>query len=218
MDFVFRKTQFVLSFFIVLLCSESSTHGAALRDFRFGTARRADELPCRRPASSPRQPRGVAKRGSSSHLERQALNSLFAGKAVGRRPTDEACAARGARNRGATGRRSKSVSPACEPLLSPAAANPSGREPSRCAPPRSARANPPAIAARLAERIRPQMAPQRLEKVKSAPGNGMAPETPDPQHLVQERDGGLAERPPPVARDECWAPERGTEIFLAVKP
>src|SRR5271170_1871197 len=40
--------------------------------------------------------------------------------------------------------------------------------------PRSARANPPAIAALLAERIRPQMAPQRLEKIESAPGNGMA--------------------------------------------
>ena len=53
-------------------------------------------------------------------------------------------------------------------------------------PPRSGRANPAAIAA-LPPAIRSQMAPQRLEKIKSAPGNGMVPETPDPQHLVQER-------------------------------
>ena len=53
--------------------------------------------------------------------------------------------------------------------------------------PRIGPANPAAIAALPAERIRSQMAPQRLEKIESAPGNGMAPETPDPQHLVQER-------------------------------
>ena len=32
--------------------------------------------------------------------------------------------------------------------------------------------------------VRPQMAPQRLEKIESAPGNGMAPEAPDPQDMV----------------------------------
>ena len=49
---------------------------------------------------------------------------------------------------------------------------------------------PPWLEAR-AERIRPQMAPQRLEKIKSAPGNGMVPEAPDPQDMVQRRDGGF---------------------------
>jgi hypothetical protein len=85
--------------------------------------------------------------------------------------------------------------------------------------PRSGRANPAAIAALPAERIRSQMAPQRLEKIESAPRNGMAPETPDPQHLVQERLRRLAEHSVvAVARDECSALERGTEIFLPAKP
>ena len=41
-------------------------------------------------------------------------------------------------------------------------------------------------------RSRPQMAPQRLEKIKSAPGNGMGSEAPNLQHLVHGRaaDGG----------------------------
>ena len=42
------------------------------------------------------------------------------------------------------------------------------------------------------------MAPQRLEKIESAPGNGMAPEAPDPQDMVQRRDGAsrrLSTRP-----------------------
>jgi hypothetical protein len=38
--------------------------------------------------------------------------------------------------------------------------------------------------ARIAARIRPRMAPQRLEKIESAPGNGMAPDAPDPQDMV----------------------------------
>ena len=37
-----------------------------------------------------------------------------------------------------------------------------------------------------------QMAPQRLENIKSAPGNGMAPEARDPPDMVQRRDGALA--------------------------
>jgi hypothetical protein len=74
--------------------------------------------------------------------------------------------------------------------------------------PRSGRANPAAIAALLAERIRSQMAPQRLEKIESAPGNGMASETPDPQHLVQERHRRVAEPTRvSVARDECYTRE-----------
>jgi hypothetical protein len=43
--------------------------------------------------------------------------------------------------------------------------------------------SPPWIAALLAERTRAQMAPQKLEKIESAPGNGMAPEAPDPRDM-----------------------------------
>ena len=43
----------------------------------------------------------------------------------------------------------------------------------------------PWLEARIAKRSRPQMAPQRLEKIESAPGNGMAPEAPEPQDMVQ---------------------------------
>ena len=42
-----------------------------------------------------------------------------------------------------------------------------------------------------AERSRLEMAPQRLENIKSAPGNGMGSEASDPQHLVH---GGAADR------------------------
>jgi hypothetical protein len=41
------------------------------------------------------------------------------------------------------------------------------------------------LEARIAARIRPQMAPQRLEKIESAPVNGMASEATDPQDMVQ---------------------------------
>src|SRR5271163_5105157 len=43
------------------------------------------------------------------------------------------------------------------------------------------------IAAReclTAKRSRPEMAPQRLEKIESGPGNGMGSEASNPQHLV----------------------------------
>jgi len=43
----------------------------------------------------------------------------------------------------------------------------------------------PWLEAHIAKRSRPQIAPQRLEKIESAPGNGMAPEAPDPQDMVQ---------------------------------
>src|SRR3984957_16129042 len=39
----------------------------------------------------------------------------------------------------------------------------------------------------MAKRSRPEMAPQRLEKIESAPGNGMVSEAPNLQHLVRER-------------------------------
>ena len=40
---------------------------------------------------------------------------------------------------------------------------------------------------------RPEMAPQRLEKIESAPGNGMVSEASNPQHLVR---GRAADRAP----------------------
>src|SRR5277367_1152641 len=49
----------------------------------------------------------------------------------------------------------------------------------------------PWIAAHTVERIRPQMVPQTLEKIVSAPANGMAPEAPDPQDVVRQRDGAF---------------------------
>jgi hypothetical protein len=145
-------------FFIDLLCSEPSTHGAAFRDCPFGAA-----------PAPPNCPAG------------------------GRLPTT----CQPDRRKSESGARAFSMRPI----------------------PRSGRANPAAIAALPAERIRSQMAPQRLEKIESAPRNGMAPETPDPQHLVQERLRRLAEHSVvAVARDECYARERGTEIFLPAKP
>ncbi len=51
------------------------------------------------------------------------------------------------------------------------------------------------IAARedlTAKRSRPEMAPQRLEKIESAPGNGMVPEDSNPQDLVHGRAAGRA--------------------------
>ncbi|MFZ0206383.1 MAG: hypothetical protein WAL59_09740, partial [Roseiarcus sp.] len=36
---------------------------------------------------------------------------------------------------------------------------------------------------------RPEMAPQPLEKIESAPGNGMVSEASKPQHLVHGRHG-----------------------------
>jgi hypothetical protein len=51
------------------------------------------------------------------------------------------------------------------------------------------------IAARedlTAKRSRPEMAPQRLEKIVSAPGNGMVAEDSNPQDLVHGRAAGRA--------------------------
>ena len=55
------------------------------------------------------------------------------------------------------------------------------------------------IAARenlTAERSRPEMAPQRLEKIESAPGNGMVSDASKPQHLVHGADRALPLRSP----------------------
>ena len=45
-----------------------------------------------------------------------------------------------------------------------------------------------------AERSRPEMAPQRFEKIESAPGNGMGSEASNLQHLVRERAADRALR------------------------
>jgi hypothetical protein len=65
----------------------------------------------------------------------------------------------------------------------------------------------------------PEMAPQRLEKIESAPGNGIGSETSNPQDLVSgraadralrltKRWGGLGERtggaPPRRPTSDCW--------------
>jgi hypothetical protein len=57
---------------------------------------------------------------------------------------------------------------------------------------------PPWLEARIAARIRPQMAPQRLEKIESAPVNGMVPEATDPQDMVTKRDGAASALAPPT--------------------
>ena len=70
---------------------------------------------------------------------------------------------------------------------------------------------PPWLEARIAARIRPQMAPQRLEKIESAPGNGMAPEAPDPQDMVQSATAPRRLSPPPtkvLARSRRRRPAR----------
>jgi len=43
--------------------------------------------------------------------------------------------------------------------------------------------------AKTAKRRRPEMAPQPLEKIESAPGNGMVSEASKPQDLVHGRHG-----------------------------
>jgi hypothetical protein len=53
---------------------------------------------------------------------------------------------------------------------------------------------PPWLEARIAARIRPQ----RLEKIESAPGNGMASEAPDPQDMVQSATAPRRLSPPPA--------------------
>jgi hypothetical protein len=46
-----------------------------------------------------------------------------------------------------------------------------------------------------AKRSRPEMAPQRLENIESAPGNGMVPEDSNPQDVVHGRAAGRARLP-----------------------
>jgi hypothetical protein len=50
-----------------------------------------------------------------------------------------------------------------------------------------------------AKQKRPEMAPQRLEKIESAPGNGMGSEASNPQDLVHRREAAAVK---PRAIDE----------------
>jgi len=78
-----------------------------------------------------------------------------------------------------------------------------------------AQGNPPWLEAHIAKRSRPQMAPQSLEKIESAPGNGMAPKAPDPQDMVQSATAPLRLSPPPakpVARSRRRRPAREDRI------
>src|SRR5271170_5979281 len=62
------------------------------------------------------------------------------------------------------------------------------------------------IAARLTAKLsRPEMAPQRLEKIESAPGNGRASEASNPQDVVHGRAAESA-RPPTTK------PEKNLEL------
>ena len=63
------------------------------------------------------------------------------------------------------------------------------------------------------------MAPQRFEKIESAPGNGMASEASDPQHLVHGRAADRALRlEHRLKSGTVWAGEPGRigDLFLEV--
>jgi len=76
---------------------------------------------------------------------------------------------------------------------------------------RSSQAAVVGIAAReglTAKRSRPEMAPQRLEKIESAPENGMGSEASNPQDLVHGRAAGRA-RPRLTSRKNDEVAEKG---------
>jgi hypothetical protein len=64
-------------------------------------------------------------------------------------------------------------------------------------------------------RSRPEMAPQRFEKIESAPGNGMASEASDPQHLVRRLTvRGPGSRASRMTRSRFWeVAEKGAQCF-----
>jgi hypothetical protein len=76
---------------------------------------------------------------------------------------------------------------------------------------------PPWLEARSAARIRPQMAPQRLEKIESAPVNGRAPEATDPQDMVQSATAPrrLSPRRPKSSRGRGAGGRRESEAAKA---
>jgi hypothetical protein len=59
---------------------------------------------------------------------------------------------------------------------------------------------------------RPEMAPQGLEKIESGPGNGMGPETLDPQYLVHGRAADRA-RLRLTSREKDKVAEKGAQRF-----
>src|SRR5271155_4174759 len=68
-----------------------------------------------------------------------------------------------------------------------------------------------------AKRSRPEMAPQRLEKIESAPGNGMGSEVSNLQHLVRERAADRALRR--IVSDRPLRPSgRSSRIRSAGRP
>jgi hypothetical protein len=68
----------------------------------------------------------------------------------------------------------------------------------------SSRGEPRYLHSPLRSRACPEMAPQRLEKIESAPGNGMASEASNPQDVVLETRAG----PSPLAHPPASVPER----------
>src|SRR5271169_5738956 len=71
--------------------------------------------------------------------------------------------------------------------------------------------------AETARRPRPEMAPQGLEKIESAPGNGMGSEAWKPQHLVHGRAADRAIRPGAARTLSNSARGAGKEIFRLAK-
>src|SRR5271156_5549444 len=75
--------------------------------------------------------------------------------------------------------------------------------------------------AETAKRRRPEMAPQRLEKIESAPGNGMVSEAAKPQHLVCGRAADRALRPGAartLSNSSAGRPEGNFPPRRALKP
>ena len=64
-------------------------------------------------------------------------------------------------------------------------------------------------------RSRPEMAPQQFEKIESAPGNGMASEASDPQHLVRRVTvRGPGSRASRMTRSRFWeVAEKGAQCL-----
>ena len=77
-------------------------------------------------------------------------------------------------------------------------------------------AHDPSVLDLTAKPSRPEMAPQRLEKIGSAPGNGMASEASNPQDLVRGRTADRARLRPMSARRlqkrlGDWGTEKGAQ-------
>ena len=217
MDFFFRKTQFVLSFFIVLLCS--GPRPMALRFETSGSVRRPAPTNC--PAGGRLPPlanRAAWRSEGRRHISngRRSIPSL-PGKlsAEGRRMRHARLEARVIGGRPVEGRRAYRQR-----------ANHSSARPLQT---RAAESLPGAPRPEAPEQIR-----QRLRRgspsgfARKWRRKGLKRLNPRPEmvwprkrrtHNIWYKSATATRRAPSaVARDECWAPERGTEIFLAAKP